>query len=599
MKSKYVILIGLSILLIPAMFMVSCAFTSTSWDNDNISKDSGVILIGMVDETPDSVESKVSFAFRRPYTRGLEFWKNNVSGDNRINLSSGNGYFVAEKGIYSLNHIIIHENTNKTATICYSSNNIHNYFDGPNPDSGYVVLPGVITYIGSIRGKTEAGSIKYDMFNSIEEVKKWAKEHERLKDMAIVDQSHSETRTKFYHQENHWQDIMSKINKPPVSNHQGGLVFSFPDQADDNFFPYYCLYDIKREHTISPYSNYLILHDQVRPFWTYIPGKYELVGVRILEGYSGITLEHQLTDEKLEFLIQPNSITYGGSFEVSWGGWTISDNSHDNDISFQKKLKNNVPNKWDIFDRSTSEQRLLHGYEFSEFTQNQKDEKSQKKKANPNNIAKLVGVAAGVALVGMTDLSAADKLNVGLDVATTIVTGESTNSSSSTGDGSLTSGANEKGQFAIEPSSGSSGSSFDAKPIQTSKPKQQTTKMIVAVAREKTRCNYTDLGIVWKRGSGTMAELKSIASKTAARQYPDYDKIEFKDSVEWGENCNYLVIISGTTKNSDNCERFTFGVGFGQNRSIAVDNALVYLNGMNWDWNETRDGFEVVHEEAF
>ena len=119
----------------------------------------------------------------------------------------------------------------------------------------------------------------------------------------------------------------------------------------------------------------------------------------------------------------------------------------------------------------------------------------------------------------------------------------------------------------------------------------------VIIARKNNSCGErTDIGYLLS------TDLSSNALKVQDKileKYPDLIAIELigLDENKIGESI--LVIISGTTEEKNCDKRITYGVGYAKNRENALKKAISWLNIMNNDWDEVKDGYQVVLEKDF
>ena len=121
-------------------------------------------------------------------------------------------------------------------------------------------------------------------------------------------------------------------------------------------------------------------------------------------------------------------------------------------------------------------------------------------------------------------------------------------------------------------------------------------KVAVAIAKRKTSCgSSTDLGYYWysspsKRGT----DLRTEAINKVKNRHYDYENVETK--VEYS-GCTHMVIISAhISKNG--CSITTYGVGYSDDRSSALKNAVSHLTGRNWSWKKS-DGYTIAEEKIF
>lgn len=128
----------------------------------------------------------------------------------------------------------------------------------------------------------------------------------------------------------------------------------------------------------------------------------------------------------------------------------------------------------------------------------------------------------------------------------------------------------------------------------------QGKNIVVAIAKKSTSCNSTDLGYKVYFGDSSPLELGKKAKAAVKRLCPNWQNVETKDNIDWGNYMgNHMVIISTTTTNSNRCRRSTYGVGFGRSSSSALKNAKAHLTGRNWSWNERKNGYRVVAEKRY
>ncbi|HHB52482.1 MAG TPA: hypothetical protein ENK75_05510 [Saprospiraceae bacterium] len=121
-------------------------------------------------------------------------------------------------------------------------------------------------------------------------------------------------------------------------------------------------------------------------------------------------------------------------------------------------------------------------------------------------------------------------------------------------------------------------------------------KVAVAIAKKETSCgSSTDLGYYWYSSpSQKIYELKSEAKKSAENKYSDYESIESKVAYS---GCTYMIIISARIS-KNGCTITTYGVGFANDKSSALDQAIRHLTGRNWSWKKS-DGYTIAEEKFF
>jgi len=424
------------------IIIYSCAGTS-HWNEEIPHEEKGLLIIGLLSEIPEITDSKVEIAVRwldQPRTyywepNELKFW---LEGKKRPSFLDGNGYFVAEPGKYAINHIIIRDVYDSTR-VCYSAVDIYNKFNGPHPDSGYVVLPHCATYVGSIREyENQNSEINYELVDDYSGVKKWIDTTEHLSSFHLVDQSKSNERNDYFLNYYATQIIDNTSSGDDFPEDTQILMLGFPYQTNDSFFPFRCELKIKKmtyEGQPTGYSRDLLIDYGQYGYEAFSsPGVYELDEVTLYEGYNDTRGQKMKRLENIEsqpFILKPNTITYIGNISVSPSGWEIVNNPSlpekaDEYISSASQLSHLEYSDQTVPWIRERELDLYRETQLKNIALAEAERERKQNSGNSSNFGKLIGIAAGAALLGTTDLSSADKLQVGIDVASTIITGEST-----------------------------------------------------------------------------------------------------------------------------------------------------------------------------
>ena len=125
----------------------------------------------------------------------------------------------------------------------------------------------------------------------------------------------------------------------------------------------------------------------------------------------------------------------------------------------------------------------------------------------------------------------------------------------------------------------------------------QETNIVVAIAVEKKYCGsnyyYTDLGLSWWYASTSISELERKAKEDVMDRYPNYSHF----NVKYNNRQNKHIVIISTTTPYQNCDRHTYGVGFGSNSYDALEKAKESLYGSNWNWGRN-DPYKLVLDKS-
>ena len=122
------------------------------------------------------------------------------------------------------------------------------------------------------------------------------------------------------------------------------------------------------------------------------------------------------------------------------------------------------------------------------------------------------------------------------------------------------------------------------------------TKMAVAVAYYyPDNChNKVDLGYQYYSSDNISAsKLRTKAKNKVKTENPKNSGAN--DWASYKEN--YLVIISGSSSSSNGCKRFAYGIGFGFNKSEALEKAKKSLYARNTNWDKKT--FDIEESKSF
>ncbi|WKD85851.1 hypothetical protein KCTC32516_01198 [Polaribacter huanghezhanensis] len=124
--------------------------------------------------------------------------------------------------------------------------------------------------------------------------------------------------------------------------------------------------------------------------------------------------------------------------------------------------------------------------------------------------------------------------------------------------------------------------------------------IVVAFAVGKTSCQYstdTDLGYQIYTGNSSSSANKSARDRVK-RDYPNLIRVSVEQNGWKAEKGNHLVIIEVKTK-YQGCDKYTYGAGFGFNKTEALRNAKKSLGMRNWNWVESKHGYKQVHYRSY
>jgi len=90
---------------------------------------------------------------------------------------------------------------------------------------------------------------------------------------------------------------------------------------------------------------------------------------------------------------------------------------------------------------------------------------------------------------------------------------------------------------------------------------------------------------------------KYDVDETRAKKDVQAKYSEGKGANDWANyDENYVIIISGTSTSYSGCKRFTYGVGFGNSRSEALEKAVKSLKSRNWD---ASDDYNIELDKSY
>lgn len=121
---------------------------------------------------------------------------------------------------------------------------------------------------------------------------------------------------------------------------------------------------------------------------------------------------------------------------------------------------------------------------------------------------------------------------------------------------------------------------------------QQNSTIAVGIAKG----NCGDIGYVVNTGKNAYSNASSSAkNKFGGTKPPSVEQNGFD-----GSKGSYLVIVETNTKGINNCDtHHTFGVGYGNNRNEALQNAKKNLGMRNWNWSENKHGYDIKLQRSY
>ena len=89
-----------------------------------------------------------------------------------------------------------------------------------------------------------------------------------------------------------------------------------------------------------------------------------------------------------------------------------------------------------------------------------------------------------------------------------------------------------------------------------------------------------------------------MATEKVKRSHPNYKSLAVEHNGYDANYGNHIVIIEAKTK-YQGCDKYTYGVGFGFNKSDALRNAKKSLGMRNWNWVESKHGYRQVYYKYY
>ncbi len=124
--------------------------------------------------------------------------------------------------------------------------------------------------------------------------------------------------------------------------------------------------------------------------------------------------------------------------------------------------------------------------------------------------------------------------------------------------------------------------------------------IVVAIAVGKTSCNYTtntDLGYQIYTGDSKF-NAEKLASEKVKKDHPKAYKIAVLHNGWNAKGGSFIVILASKTK-YQGCDKYTYGVGFGFNKSDALRNAKKSLGMRDGNWSESSHGYSEVYSNSY